>query len=148
MFCHLWPRESWLTDMGLLVACLHQGAWGACLPVLGSMTWGGLTVAPLPSPSHPGSCSSPHTSAPPRLDSSGQHLKQGLSFYFRCMCFSLPILGQWKHICLHLYLSISCKAVVGNVCVLSRVWLFVTPWTVAHQAPLAMKLSRQEYWNG
>ena len=24
----------------------------------------------------------------------------------------------------------------------------VTPWTVAHQAPLSMEFSRQEYWNG
>ena len=31
---------------------------------------------------------------------------------------------------------------------LSRVWLFVTPWTVAHQAPLSMEFSRQEYWSG
>ena len=31
---------------------------------------------------------------------------------------------------------------------LSRVLLFVTPWTVAHQAPLSMEFSRQEYWNG
>ena len=23
-----------------------------------------------------------------------------------------------------------------------------TPWTVAHQAPLSMELSRQEYWSG
>ena len=23
-----------------------------------------------------------------------------------------------------------------------------TPWTVAHQAPLSMQLSRQDYWNG
>ena len=30
---------------------------------------------------------------------------------------------------------------------LSRVWLFATPWTVAHQAPLAMGFSRQEYWS-
>ena len=28
---------------------------------------------------------------------------------------------------------------------LSHVWLFVTPWTAAHQAPLSMKFSRQEY---
>ena len=27
----------------------------------------------------------------------------------------------------------------------SHVWLFVTPWTVAHQAPLSMGFSRQEY---
>ena len=32
--------------------------------------------------------------------------------------------------------------------VLSRGWLFATPWTVACQAPLVMELSRQEYWNG
>ena len=25
---------------------------------------------------------------------------------------------------------------------------FATPWTVAHQAPLSMKFSRQEYWSG
>ena len=31
---------------------------------------------------------------------------------------------------------------------LSHVWLFVTPWTTAHQAPLSMGFSRQEYWNG
>ena len=31
---------------------------------------------------------------------------------------------------------------------LSRVRLFVTPWTVAYQAPLSMGFSRQESWNG
>ena len=31
---------------------------------------------------------------------------------------------------------------------LSRVRLFVTPWTAAHQAPLSMGFSRQEYWRG
>ena len=30
----------------------------------------------------------------------------------------------------------------------SHIQLFVTPWIVAHQAPLSMKLSRQEYWSG
>ena len=30
----------------------------------------------------------------------------------------------------------------------SRVQLFTTPWTVAHQAPLSMGFSRQEYWSG
>ena len=34
-------------------------------------------------------------------------------------------------------------------CLLSRFSyvLFVTPWTVAHQAPQSMGFSRQEYWN-
>ena len=38
-----------------------------------------------------------------------------------------------------------------HVCMLSHVshvWFFVTLWTVAHQAPLSMGFSRQEYWSG
>ena len=39
-----------------------------------------------------------------------------------------------------------------TVCVyaqlLSYIQLFVTPWTVALQAPLSMAFSRQEYWSG
>ena len=31
---------------------------------------------------------------------------------------------------------------------LSRVRLFVTPWTVACQVPLSLEFSRQEYWTG
>ena len=31
---------------------------------------------------------------------------------------------------------------------LSRVWLFVGPWTVAGQAPLSIGFLRQEYWSG
>ena len=37
-----------------------------------------------------------------------------------------------------------------SVCVLScfsHVQLFANPWTVAHQAPLSMGFSRQEYWS-
>ena len=28
------------------------------------------------------------------------------------------------------------------------VQLFATPWTIAHQVPLPMEFSRQEYWSG
>ena len=35
-----------------------------------------------------------------------------------------------------------------NMKLLSCVWLFVTPWTSAHQAPPSMGFSRQEYWSG
>ena len=31
---------------------------------------------------------------------------------------------------------------------LSHIWLFVTPWTVAYQAPPSMGFSRQEHWSG
>ena len=42
------------------------------------------------------------------------------------------------------------KKILGrrHVClVLSRVRLFVTSWTVTHQAPLSMGFPRQEYWS-
>ena len=42
------------------------------------------------------------------------------------------------------FLGEACKV----VCVLSRVQLFATPWTVAHQALLSMGFSRQEFWIG
>ena len=35
-----------------------------------------------------------------------------------------------------------------HACVLSRVRLFATPWTVAHQTPLYLEFSRQKYWTG
>ena len=50
----------------------------------------------------------------------------------------------------HLLLNIK-KQGERYACVLghfSCVWLFVTLWTVAHQAPLSMGFSRQEYWSG
>ena len=31
---------------------------------------------------------------------------------------------------------------------LSRAHLFAMPWAVAHQAPLSLRLSQQEYWSG
>ena len=33
-------------------------------------------------------------------------------------------------------------------CVLSPLGLLLTPWAVAHQAPLSMGFPRQEYWSG
>ena len=48
-----------------------------------------------------------------------------------------------------------CVRVCVCVCVCARalsrfshVWLFVTPWTVAHQAALSTGFSRQEHWSG
>ena len=40
---------------------------------------------------------------------------------------------------------------INCVCVLSHfncVQLFVTLWTIAYQAPLSMRFSRQKYWSG
>ena len=43
----------------------------------------------------------------------------------------------------HLFYSLGCV-----LSCFSNVQLFVTPGTVAHQAPLSMGFSRQEYWSG
>ena len=69
---------------------------------------------------------------------------------------------QWIHPCLQprsvrpptmwnilvLLWLLSSQKLALHECPLSRVWLFVTLWTVVHQAPLSMELSRQEYWSG
>ena len=41
-----------------------------------------------------------------------------------------------------------CVFVFMRAQLLGRVQLFVTPWTVALQAPLSKKFSRQGYWSG
>ena len=41
-----------------------------------------------------------------------------------------------------------CICVCVCVLVANHALLFATPRTVAHQAPLFMEFSRQEYWNG
>ena len=46
---------------------------------------------------------------------------------------------QWTHLP-HWELTYTQKS-------LSRVWLFATPWIVAHQAPRSMGFSRHEYWS-
>ena len=46
---------------------------------------------------------------------------------------------------LHMYLFIYYVYVLSCF---SRVQLFATPWTVAHQAPVSMGFSRQKYWSG
>ena len=41
-----------------------------------------------------------------------------------------------------------CSNYDDGVCVLSCVQLSAAPWTVAHQAPLSVEFSKQEYWSG
>ena len=66
-----------------------------------------------------------HRWQPTRLrrswDSPGKNTGMGCHFLFQCM-----------------------KVKVKS---LSRVQLLATPWTAAHQAPLSMGVSRQEYWS-
>ena len=68
----------------------------------------------------------PHKRQPTRLprpwDSPGKNTGVGCHFLLQCM-----------------------KVKVKS---LSHVWLLVTPWAAAYQAPLSMGFSRQEYWSG
>ena len=41
----------------------------------------------------------------------------------------------------------TCVCVCLHMHTLSCVWLFVTAWTIAHQAPLSTRFPRQEYWS-
>ena len=58
--------------------------------------------------------------------------------------------GRWNKDTLDPLLNLlRARPATVHVCsVLSRVWLFATPWTVARQAPLSMGFSRQDYWSG
>ena len=78
-----------------------------------------------------------------------------------------PVLESWSHLlfaCIFPHWSIFirkvmnysslCVCVCVCVCVwmhahmLSCTWLFATPWTITHQAPLSVGFPRKEYWRG
>ena len=60
-----------------------------------------------------------------------------LSFYFYKYIF-WPLKEIWLFAIVYTLVVVS----------LSHIQLFATPWTIAHQAPLSMEFSRQEYWSG
>ena len=55
------------------------------------------------------------------------------------------------YICALFFLS-NYFSIIVLLLLLSSCWVesnsFVTPWTVAYQAPLSMRFPRQEYWSG
>ena len=70
----------------------------------------------------------PHRRQPTRLhcpwDSPGKNTGVGCHFLLQCM-------------------KVKSESEVAQSCL-----TFMTPWTAAHQAPLSMGFSRQEYWSG
>ena len=62
--------------------------------------------------------------------------------------------SSWTWASVLMACALSCSAARGifpegqKVKSLSRIRLFATPWTVAHQASPFMGFSRQEYWSG
>ena len=56
----------------------------------------------------------------------------------------INFLVKQKFICFLKYIHYTYVPVPSHF---SHVWLFVTLWTVAHQDPLSMGFTRQEYWS-
>ena len=80
-----------------------------------------------------------------------------------CYMYACASQGSVCVLCMHVHprevcVCVSCVRTFSSLCFsldmclnvksLSHVQLFVTPWTVAYQAPLSMEFSRQEYWSG
>ena len=61
------------------------------------------------------------------------------AFVLKYSLFKERIWGQGLH--MGIYVKVKVKS-------LSRVQLFATPWTIAHQAPPSMEFSRQGCWSG
>ena len=61
--------------------------------------------------------------------------------------YMVVLVKRWVCVCVCLFffyfLELDC-----DLSHFSCIWVFVTPWTVAHQAPLSMGFSRQECWSG
>ena len=53
-------------------------------------------------------------------------------------------IGQWIIVCV----CVCARAHERALSCFSSVQLFMTLWTAAHQTPLSMGFSRQEYWTG
>ena len=59
-----------------------------------------------------------------------------------------PHLHLFKHTCTHTRAHMTCRSYVHVLSCFSHVQVFVILWTMALQAPLSMRIFRQEYWSG
>ena len=108
------------TPASLPAPASQQLGWVLAAPssVLGAVSWGPLSAVHTDQTWH-------RKAAP-----SGDRAPQACGPH----C-SKSAYGPWKLLCVRAQL-------------LSRVQLIMTPWTVAHQAPLSTGFSRQECWSG
>ena len=81
-------------------------------------------------------------------------LSYGLDIRSR-LCWSIPLVQNFslkasdvmKQGLCRIHSGCGCQRQCA-MCSLSRVWFFAIPWSVAHQAPLSMRFSQQEYCSG
>ena len=84
------------------------------------------------------------------IHKNGNHMNMGC---LHLLFFLILTVYVFIHSFIYFYWSIVVlQSCVGFCCGVACMWLVVsdsvTPWTVAHQAPLSMGFSRQEYWRG
>ena len=65
-----------------------------------------------------------------------------LYIYSKIIPMELEALGCGRHFRTNFIIYIN------RSCLITKFCLFVTPWTVTHQAPLSMGFSRQGHWSG
>ena len=97
-----------------------------------------------------------HLLSPPPVCPAAVCMAQSLTFWSLLQCYLLkrppltwlswpcPVVLISLYFFLFLHSAYVCVCAQSLICV----WLFATPWTVAHQAPLFMEFSRQEQWSG
>ena len=77
------------------------------------------------------------------------HLREEAMFNvsLHALMFSRIVLctKETSYVC---YLMCVCVCVCVSVKLLSYIQPFATLWTIAHQAPLPLEFSQQEYWSG
>ena len=77
------------------------------------------------------------------------NIHQLLYMFKSCLLRQVSLLPETplKSECFTMHYCFLLSPFVLTVQLLSRVLLFATSWTAAHQAPLSMGFSRQEYWS-
>ena len=80
--------------------------------------------------------------------SGDSHLERSLASYSPWGCKGLDMTEATEYTCMHSLRIGIFSYIAMKVKLLGRVWLFATPWTVAHQAPPSMGFSRQKSWRG
>ena len=68
--------------------------------------------------------------------------------FLMCQLFTSGNDNNSKDVCVCVCVSVCVCVCMRAQSHLSRVQLFVTLWTAAHQSPLSMEVSRQECWSG
>ena len=72
----------------------------------------------------------------------------GLRWTRRCLTCLKEVMCSFVCLLALFFVTLCGKRDLSSLYMFSHIQLFVTLWTIAHQAPLSMGFSSQGYWNG